>query len=129
MDNGEATVISALIGAAATITVAILTTRRQRGSVPEHGANGARVAAPVEKAGTALAEKSSGVRSVAWGRRSVAWIGAILLYLITIFFLGNAISALVEDGTRWIYVFLVAFIVGIIFVALSIWATRRILAA
>ena len=104
MDTATATLIAALIGAASTIAVTILTAGQWF---------------------PAAAVTSSAARAVAWG-------GAILLYLIAINYIGGAIiiathwNGAYEDFGAVRVAFPV--LVGGVFTITSIWATGRILA-
>ena len=103
-DTATATLIAALIGAASTIAVTILTAGQWF---------------------PAAAVTSSAARAVAWG-------GAILLYLIAINYIGGAIiiatywNGAYEDFGAVRVAFPV--LVGGVFTITSIWATGRILA-
>jgi hypothetical protein len=105
IDAGTAILFAALIGAASTITVTILTGSQQLASFP------------------APAVTSSAARSVAWG-------AAIFLYLIAINYGGGAVMAALnwngayEDCGR----IALPMLVGGVFSVASIWATGRILA-
>ena len=105
IDAGTAILIAALIGAASTITVTILTGRQQPASFP------------------ATAAPSFATRAVAWG-------AAIFLYLIAINYGGGAIMAALNWNGAYQDTGRIAFhvLVGGVFSVASIWATGRILA-
>ena len=104
IDARAAILIAALIGAASTITVTILTAR-QRASFP------------------APAATSSGARAVAWG-------AAIFLYLIALNYCCEAIMAALKWNGAHDDFGPIAFAIlgGGVFSVASIWATGRILA-
>jgi hypothetical protein len=103
-DTGTALPIAALIGAASTIAVTFLTSRRQPASIP-----------------------APGVTLSAW---AVAWAGAIFLYLIAINYLGGAIIlAINSNGADYDFgAVRVAFpiLVGGVFAVASFWVTGRL---
>ena len=108
MDSSIANIIVALIGAIATISVAVITSRPK--------------VAPTVAAG------QPGRQAATWPGKTFAWTAVIVLYVAAAnYFVGAVWFLLIPDRLESTYEVLIPLMIAAICLAAAIWGNRRIL--